>query len=412
MKDQIIIDAHCHVFNYDCVPEVFQTRYLKAFNPKYLKAFLTVFNNWLDEDDVFDRARKLLKIAMKCNLVQIAEALLTESREIAATHQVIFIPLMMDFEYGMGPASASNKPPDKNFKDQANETAQVARRYPGVFLPFIAADPRRIKQYKDAGDPQDPHGIRYLTDALENNGFWGVKIYPPLGYYPDDPYLMPLYDYCQAHQIPVTAHCSFGGGYSNEEVPPGAADSKKKTYYRKMANPTGWRKVLNKYPELKLNLGHFGGDIYERFMGVLWKDKKQIRIERRWRKTAVRLMNDFDNVYADISFHSAIFYDSEQYFAQMKQHVEVDNIGKKILFGSDWWVNRTMVSEKQYIEQFCNLSRQFNISDKDLTSIMSANAIKFLGLDQPDQGPLNNYNRFVRAHNLRFPDWFQAAFLS
>jgi len=413
MRDKIIIDSHCHVFNYDCLPQVFQSRYLKGFNPAYLEIFLKVFNNWLDKDDVLDRTRKLLKIAQQDQLVDLAEMLLRESRDLLVDHRIIFTPLMMDFEFGMRPASATNKPAQKSFSRQINETAEVPLKYPGVFLPFIAADPRRIKQYKDQNDPHDPYGIRYITDALENNGFWGVKIYPPLGYRANHRNLLPLYDYCESNHIPVTAHCSFGGGYSDEEVPSRFRGKKdKRTYWREMAHPRFWRKVLEKYPKLKLNLGHFGGDIYERILGIAWKDRKQIRIEKAWRKAIVLLMKDFDNVYADLSFHPAIFFDSQEYFAYLKSHIGEDRIGKRILFGSDWWVNRVLLSETQYITHFLRLAKKYGFAENDLRSIMANNAITFLGLNLPKRGPFQNYKYFMQENERSFPGWFQEAFPS
>ena len=413
MKDKIIINSHCHIFNYDCLPQVFQSRYLKGFNhPTFLRVFLTFFNNWLDEDDVFDRMRKLLKIAQKESLIDVAEMLLKESRDILVDHRIIYTPLMMDFEFGMGPVSDTNKPAQKTFEEQVNETTDVSLEYPGTFLPFIAADPRRIQQCKDKKDPNDAHGIRYITDALENNGFWGVKIYPPLGYKASHINLSPLYEYCERNHTPVTAHCLLGGGYSNEQVPEQFSTEKdKRTYWREMAHPKYWRQVLDDFPELKLNLGHFGGDIYEGPLDFLWEEQNQISIEREWREAVVTLMEDFDNVYADISFHEPIFYDSQKYFADLKNYMDAEKLGKKILFGSDWWVNRVLLSETQYITHFLRLSKKHGFNESNVRSIMADNAIAFLGLDAPNSGPFQNHQNFMQRKDKRFPGWFRDSFL-
>lgn len=38
--------------------------------------------------------------------------------------------------------------------------------------------------------------------------FFGVKIYPSLGYLPSNPQLMEIFGLCEKKRIPVTAHCS------------------------------------------------------------------------------------------------------------------------------------------------------------------------------------------------------------
>lgn len=54
----IIIDAHCHIFNYDCLANELTDRYTKKIDPEFFETFLGAFNNWFDDDDFFDRARK------------------------------------------------------------------------------------------------------------------------------------------------------------------------------------------------------------------------------------------------------------------------------------------------------------------------------------------------------------------
>ena len=61
--------------------------------------------------------------------------------------------------------------------------------------PFIAADPKR-------------GGVANIViDALKGGTFKVAKIYPAIGFTPDDRRLYPIYEYCTDNGIPITAHC-------------------------------------------------------------------------------------------------------------------------------------------------------------------------------------------------------------
>jgi len=120
-------------------------------------------------------------------------------------------------------------------------------------VPFVFVDPRRIseeskkqsKKHKkidkvgaaffdweikkgsiEAGQPLVELKDCLLKDLLEqgkeeqsNKGnFKGIKLYPALGYYPFDEYLLPLYHYCVQNKIPVLTHCVKGIIYYRGEI--------------------------------------------------------------------------------------------------------------------------------------------------------------------------------------------------
>ena len=82
MNQPTYVDCHCHIFNFDCVPPVFRDRYSKNMNPTLVKALLTVFNNWFDNDDIADRVRNLLKKGMSKNISDIVKLLLEQHPDI------------------------------------------------------------------------------------------------------------------------------------------------------------------------------------------------------------------------------------------------------------------------------------------------------------------------------------------
>lgn len=113
-------------------------------------------------------------------------------------------------------------------------------------------------------------------------GFYGFKLYCPNGYSPTDPALMALYEYCERHGVPLTAHCSGGGFasfspsitvhghvYRNGEVVPhdGVLEFRHYRLTDKLRvkekaellnHPRLWEKVMEAFPRLRLNLAHFG----------------------------------------------------------------------------------------------------------------------------------------------------------
>ena len=125
-----------------------------------------------------------------------------------------FVILPMDMEY-MGAGRVARK---GSYCDQMNELTQLkaSSTYGSLIHPFIFIDPRRIKEkgavFLDwSHDAQGKVALneccvkRYL-DAR----FCGFKIYPALGYYPFDMYLLPLWLYAAQNGLPIMTHCIRG----------------------------------------------------------------------------------------------------------------------------------------------------------------------------------------------------------
>ena len=96
----------------------------------------------------------------------------------------------------------------------------------------------------------------------------GIKVYPPLGFDPwpaaDSPQkghesnkekekrkkeqdkVNYLYEFCVEKGVPITAHCN-DSGFMADNVP-----------IEKFTEPGRWKEVVKMYPELRLNLAHFG----------------------------------------------------------------------------------------------------------------------------------------------------------
>ena len=169
----------------------------------------------------------------------------------------------------------------------------------GNLISFFHYDPRRWNSNKFiklsfSGKWDDPfkfllqtHSFNSLQKSLNrlkltrdilNPIFFkaiGFKMYTALGYRPDDvtnlPHLAQFYAKCSQPDldIPIICHCSRGGVtthdwryYYKKQTPNLDFEDKeaKEWYTREFVSPFAWERVLQKFPNLKLCLAHFGGE--------------------------------------------------------------------------------------------------------------------------------------------------------
>jgi len=104
---------------------------------------------------------------------------------------------------------------------QMKELANMKQhwRYKDILSPFVAVDPRRKKvgaidffKYRQENGKVVLEDC-FIKDYIENKNFSGFKIYPPLGYYPFDEHLLPLWKYAAENEIPIMTHACRGPVY-------------------------------------------------------------------------------------------------------------------------------------------------------------------------------------------------------
>ncbi len=90
--------------------------------------------------------------------------------------------------------------PIANYRAQLDDLLKVTKNNKTNLFPFIFADPRRIAATCDL------NGVDcyeyYMLRNLSRKTFYGIKMYPALGYYPFDKNLIETYKFAQDHQIP------------------------------------------------------------------------------------------------------------------------------------------------------------------------------------------------------------------
>ncbi len=229
-------------------------------------------------------------------------------------------------------------------------------------MPFVMLDPRR------------PGSGQMVIKALDELGFLGVKMYPPLGYHPDPDSIIntdevnlelaKVYQHCQKECIPITTHCSPGGAYGSDIY----RDTESLPQYTHPSNwagvlqkyPSNWAGVLQKYPDLYLNLGHGGGR---------WLHKNS------WWPDVLNLINTFPHVFADVAYHDGALESKTQnnYFKMLAGILTTPGVQNRILFGTDWPMIRHRWRMEDFIAPFIA-----KLTAPQMKQITSDNPLRFL----------------------------------
>jgi len=236
-----------------------------------------------------------------------------------------------------------------SFDIQVSDMTHLKNLFGDRVYPFMSFDPRRLGN------------LDFIKSNVgSDKQFRGVKIYAPLGFSAAHPTMMApggLYEYCVLNDIPIIAHCSCPGmptmnnhlhvvagswvfvsngsaepkddggcsKYNNgaiiqlnmdETVDFSGSGSRKKSLY--FNHPDIWEVVLNKYPNLRIDLAHFGGD------STAWRNKIAGMISS----------GSYPNLYTDLSCQ-----DSEDVVKKIKHwYDQSDQVKRRLMYGSDFTI--------------------------------------------------------------------------
>jgi len=271
-----------------------------------------------------------------------------------------------------------------SFTKQVEELKNLKTIYGADMFPFLAVDPRR-------------EGVQSYVEEQVGKGktFHGIKIYTPNGYSPTDPHLFDpsvsfvngtcLYQWCIDNNIPIMAHNSdagfatftdrlqvYGDICTNERDDDGyfKLEYKNKEFIdfrynlrqggfgeavmeraHTLNHPNIWRKVLLKFPKLKICFAHFGGG------SEVWQDEIQ------------KLILEFDNVYTDLSCQTNLDMlekVNNKYF-QANSHQKLKD---RIMYGSDYFLN---------LLQGIRFERYYN----NFRTAFTEDQLRYMSLDVP-----------------------------
>lgn len=227
------------------------------------------------------------------------------------------------------------------FETQIRDIIGLKNEHSELIYPFFAVDPRR------------PNLMKYVSEYVRNEPpfpFSGIKLYPPLGYLPSHPNLLPVWEHCLRYDLPICVHASDRGFPSlattinarsfvaeDRWVSKGEGDD---AYWvsRYFSDPHHWEDVLNyKHPELpeldfsrlRVNFAHFGAQY------------GATRFESDWTEKIIDYMRRFENIYADLSDRSDV---SVQDIDDLVKLPGNSIVGDRLMFGTDYPV--TLLEER------------------------------------------------------------------
>lgn len=185
-------------------------------------------------------------------------------------------------------------------------------------------------------DPRQPDAATRLTRYVQRHGFRGVKMYPPQGWYPDEPRVLDAFRTAEALRVPVFLH--MGRTASHPQL---------RSVY---AMPHHLEGLGLACPRLNVILGHFAAP---------------------WSMEAVHLAMSFP-FYFDLST-------SGHWDARPIRHVvQSPYLGiERLLLGT----NNDGSTNLQTAQQTLHRLYDFGLSDAQVRQIACGNALKLLGLD-------------------------------
>lgn len=271
-----------------------------------------------------------------------------------------FVVLPMDMKLiGYGPV-------EEDIREQHEELARLSRndRYRGKLIPFATIYPGR------------EGAVAEFRKRIEEDRFRGLKLYPKLGYMPDDDLLMrEVYPYCEEHGLPVLSHCSRGGvGHADWDQ-----------YRRDRATePGAFVPVLTEFPELRVNLAHFGGEADWRSYLTDGFDPDDPKARaRNWVSRIVDMITDpeerFANLYTDISYTIFKFGD---YNPLLRLFLDDPKLYERILFGSDFYMTR----QERLSEKAVSIRLRDALGEDKFRQIAEVNPRRWLGEPQRKPG--------------------------
>jgi len=320
---------------------------------------------------------------------------------------------------------------------QAEIMELIQRLHPGSCHGFVSFCPwRQLDDAYHNAEVGDDSARRRVTaletvqDAILNRGFVGVKLYPPMGYHPlgnaslpvdafpgnaaREPYaaefgrlldeaLLSLYRFCAEHDVPVMAHAAPSNGAGVFRL-----SEDKVVGYEMRAHPSGWARVLAQpgLEGLRVNLAHFGSAL-------------DARITQEWRDAIGTLMDNYENVYTDLSHYPEMLMDNFigtgqhcREAADMLEGIRKGFLGdrtgsgrvQRILYGSDWSMLSKEYYYGDYLPVMAHMYRRkiYGVglgAEDNARQFLSGNAVRFLGL-RPGDKTRARLEEWYARHNL------------
>ena len=359
MPELPIYNCHIHTFTSQHVPKNF----LKLFaGGLFGPAFSALLRNGavagfvanmapsigpFSKNDLVERQARFFTRGQSGKQIEVFEGI-----EKQYPKGTVFVVLPMDMKFiGLGDVPVS-------LDEQHRELLELVTKHGKNVIPFYAADPRRDDL------------VEKVRANLGPGKFRGIKIYPNLGYYPQDKNLMKVYEVCVENDVPVMSHCSPTGVWQYRLTPEDRA---------RFGHPRNYETILKEFPSLRLCLAHFGGsEEWNKHLKSQTETEGDARAWVRWITDMIK-SDDFPNLYTDISYTvfiprvEGLYFD---YFDYLKVLLANEKIRNRVLFGSDYY----MVEREKMTEKEVSILLRSRLGEDLYFQIAHHNPLQYLGI--------------------------------
>ena len=261
---------------------------------------------------------------------------------------------LVDFDYWL------DNPPRSSRQDQVKIQSLLSLVSGGYMLPLVSYNP-----WTDI--MRGGESLQLVKDAVLNRGFIGVKIYPPMGYFPYgnrslegtietgkprpnlddlDNRLEALFSFCMDAKVPVMAHA--GESMGRDDPSDG------------FGGPDGWRELLRQFRGKGapiVDAAHFGGDSP--------KETENGDSGTVWPKQLAQLMVNEPNateLYGDLGYWTALRHCGELKDTDCKLSLQritdalavFPQLTGRIMYGTDWFMMSKEVGWQSYAEELAH----------------------------------------------------------
>lgn len=330
----------------------------------------------------------------------------------------LMLPSMVDYDFWLN----EGHPTHTDLETQVRVMRQISILTGGRVHAFAPYDP--LRQVAHLLGHASANSLAQVQRAIEEDGFVGVKLYPPMGFaplgnerldgrnywkrswLPDwtarpdlgkllDGAMRDLLSWCESNGVPIMAHTSASNAPTKE--------------FEEFTAATYWAQALHEFPDLRVSFGHFGGSSPVKDDG-----KRALEFSA--------LMNQTPGAagslaYADAGYFLEVISKEPQLEALLRQLYETTagkgdaSLVSRFMYGTDWEMTLMESPVNTFLGQFeallNDLETQPAIKARGHTDLASRffgfNASRWAGLEKGSKSR-ERLDRFYQLNGIK-PDW-------